>query len=363
MNALIILAVLAAVTALGGLIMDKIALKGLKCTRAFSKAAVFEGDEAEMIEIVRNDRPMLIPWLRVESRISPYLRLGRQDNLHVSGQMYYCSLFTLMPYQQIRRRHKVKFLRRGVYDLGNASLTAGDVLGMSQVSRVQEMSVPVLVYPRLLDESEVPEPLSRLMGDAVARRQLLQDPFLVRGIRAYQMGDPVRDIHWPATARMGEAQVRLHDHTAQTRLLVVLNVERTDHQWGERLMDYEEDAIEEEIALAATLCLKGLRAGLPVGFAANMTLDNDTDSAILLPAGGAARDEELLTAFARLTLVRTLRFATFLESLTVYSNLDMLVLSCYDSEEIQGAMAALRRAGNQVQLHLLDCGKAVPHEA
>jgi len=134
-------------------------------------------------------------------------------------------------------------------------------------------------------------------------------------------------------------------------------------QWGERLMDYEEDAIEQEIAIAATLCIKGLRAGLPVGFAANMTMDNGNESAILLPSAGAAREEELLTAFARLTLVRTLRFVTFLESLTVYSNLDMVILSCYDSKEIQGAMQALRRAGNQVQLHVLACGKAVPHEA
>ncbi len=360
MNVLVILVVMAVVFALLNLLLDKFALKGLKCTRAFSKPAVFEGEEAEMIEVVRNDRPMIVPWLRVESYISPHLRLGNQENLHVADSMYYCSLFSLMPYQQIKRRHKVKFLHRGAYDLGNASLTAGDMLGLSQSTREQAMSVPVLVYPRLLDERDVPEPLSRLLGETIAQRQLLTDPFLVRGIRPYLPGDPVRDIHWPATARMGETMLRVHDHTAQTRLLVVLNAQRTANQWGDRIMDYEEGDLEYLISVAATLCVRALRSGLPAGFAANMPLGKGEDSVILLPSGGSAREEELLTAFARLTIRRTLRFPTFLESLTSCTGMDMLVISCYDSEEIQSAMGKLRRAGNNVQLHVLAVKEAQP---
>ena len=110
-----------------------------------------------MVEIVRNDRPMIVPWLRVESHISPHLRMGRQENLLVSGSRYYCSLFTLMPYQQVRRRHRVKFLHRGAYDLGNASLSVGDLLGFFEANREQQMHVPVIVFPRLLDEKDLPK--------------------------------------------------------------------------------------------------------------------------------------------------------------------------------------------------------------
>jgi len=331
-------------------------LKKLSCWRAFSRSSFFEGESGELVEVVRNDTPFMVPWLRVETCISPHLRLGRQDNLQVSGSMYYCSLFTLMPYQQVRRRHKVKFLHRGEYDLGSASLTAGDILGLFQSNREQSMSVPVLVYPRLLDERDVPAPLSRLMGEMVSRRQLLSDPFLVRGIRPYQMGDPVRDIHWPATARTGETQVRVHDHTAQTKLLVVLNVQRKDGQWGDHLMEYEQGEIEHEISMAATLCVQALRGGLAAGFAANMPLGEEKGCTVMLPSGGAAREEELLTAFARLTILRSLSFPTFLESLTTYTGLDILVISCYDSEEIQNALRKLRRSGNQVELYQLKGG-------
>lgn len=358
MNALVLLVVLLALYALSVLLLKFVALRGLVCTREFRRVSVFEGEEDEMIEVVRNDRPMIVPWLRVESRVSPYIRLGRQDNLNVSDDTQVCSLFFLMPYQQIRRRHHVRFLHRGEYDLGNASLTAGDLFGLVAAHREQEMHVPMLVYPRLLDESELPAPLTMLMDEVVARRQLLTDPFLVRGIRPYQPGDPVRDIHWPATARMNEPHVRLHDDAAKSRLMVVLNFERKAGQWGDRLMDYEQADIEREIAIAATLCVRALDMGLSAGFAANMPVGEDTHSAFLPPQNDAAATERLLAAFARLRLQRTLSFPTFLQSLEDCADMDLIVLSCYDSDDIQSALARLRQRGNQAALYLVKGGDA-----
>ena len=160
-------------------------MKNLYCTRAFSKQTVFVGEEAELVEVVRNDGPSVIPWLLVESRISPYLRLGKQDNLHMSGNTHYCSQFTLMPYQQILRRHKVRFLHRGSYNLGNASLTSGDILGFYKYRQDQRLDAPILVYPSLISDADLPMPMSYHLREVTRQPQLLQDPFLVRGLRPY----------------------------------------------------------------------------------------------------------------------------------------------------------------------------------
>ena len=328
-------------------------LKRMSCTRTFSTPTFFVGDEGELIEVVRNETPCILPWMRAESRISPNIRLGRQDNLHVSGEMYYCSLFTIMPHQQIRRRHRVKFLHRGYYDLGSVSLTAGDMLGLTKTHKIIDLSVPVLVYPRLLDPEDLPVPMSRTLGEIVRRQQLLQDPFLVRGLRPYQPGDPVRDIHWPATARTGEVHVRVHDYTARTRLLVVLNMQSEELQWRDRLSEEDQAVVEYAISMAATLCMQTLRSGLAVGFAANMPLGDSHESALLLPADGTSREEELLAAFARLEIVRTQHFPALLDALTAYSGLDILILSRYDSDSIQASISQLRRSGNEVSLHLI----------
>ena len=354
MSVIVILAVIALVYTAMGILLTKFGLRGLQCTRAFSRIAVFEGDEGEMIEVVRNDRPMLIPWLRVESHISPHIQLGGQENLNVSGARYYSSLFTMMPYQQVKRRHRVKFRHRGEYDLGSASLTVGDVLGLFEAGREQQMHVPVVVFPRLLDERELPRPLSLLLGETTVQTRLLKDPFLVRGLRDYLPGDPVRDIHWPATARMGMAQVRIFDHTARMKLMVILNAQRKDAQWGDHLMEYEEGEIEYGISIAATMCVRALRSGLCAGFAANMPFGEGKSSVVMMPDAGASREEELLTAFARLTVVRTLAFPLFLDTLTDVADMDVLVLSCYDSPDVQSGLEKLRRQGNQVTLHILE---------
>lgn len=340
-------------------LLARFALKRLTCSRAFSRPAAFEGEEGEMIEVVRNDTPLPIPWLRVESRISPHIRLGRQENLLLGGEAYTCSVFALLPFQQIRRRHHVRFLRRGAYELGGASLTAGDMLGLFSQSRDQHMSAPVLVYPRLLADGELPPALLRLAEETSARPQLLSDPFLVRGIRPYRPGDPVRDIHWPATAKTGEAHVRLHDYTVKRRLMILLGGERRADQWGDVLMDYETDAVEHAISVAATLCVRAVRAGLAVGFGSNLQQGEAQEPVVLPPAAGMAREEELLGAFARLRIVRAFAFEEFLRRLPGRLDLEntgVIVLTLYDSAPLQEALASLRGRCGDVRLHVLEGG-------
>ena len=357
MNVLVILIVFGSLCMLYGLLLSWFGLKGLHISRAFSRAAVFEGEDAELVEVVVNDRPLIIPWLRVESRISPHLRFGRRENLDVNGTMYHQSLFTVMPYQRITRRHRVHFMHRGAYDIGNATLTAGDLTSFNQSVREQHMSVPILVYPRLLEDSDLPVPLARLTGEWSRRRQLLYDPFLINGLRPYQPGDPVRDIHWPATARMGETQVRLHDTSAQTRLMVLFNAQLSEEQW-DNLMDYEQALIEQEISLAATLCVQALRSGLTAGFGCNMPLGTEKTCTLTLPSGGAAREEELLASFARLKILRVLNFNAFLSTLPEMSGLDIVVLSAYTSDALEEQLSVLRSRGNVVMLQVMEKGGA-----
>lgn len=335
----------------------KIGLKRLSCARSFSRTVMFEGEEGEMVEIVRNDGPFIIPLLRLESRISPHMHLGRQQNLDVNGQTHYCSVFSPMPYQQIRRTHKVSFSRRGVYNLGNATFTATDVLGIYRTYLFQNLNAQVTVYPSLLDEQRLPSLSTLLLGERATSPQLMQDPFLIRGIRPYLPGDPVRDIHWPATARTGQVQVRVHDYTTRTRLLVVLNGQCEDLQWYHRVQEEMEPVIEYGISLAATLCVRALQDGFAAGFATNMPLGESKETTCILPAEGTARIDELLTAMAQLDTTCAQKFPPFLKTLSGCSGLDILVLSCYDSPTVQEGLDQLRQNGNQVAFHLLEGGR------
>ena len=347
MNILIPVIVLILLCVGYGFLLKHLALKGLTVERHFSSPAVYAGETGEMVEVVCNDRPLPVPWLRVESRIPAGIRLGRQANMTVSGNLYYQSMFMLLPFQRITRHHHVRFVKRGRYDLGNAALTAGDLLGFAVCGREQQMSVPLTVYPALPDEKDLPEPLTFLTGEWARQRQLLTDPFLYRGIREYRPGDPVRDIHWPASARTGETMVRVHDPSARLKLLVVINSQLRADQW-ENLMDYEQGTIENEISLAAGLCVTALRNGLEAGFAANMPEDGDKGTVIRLPEAGPGREEELLSAFAGLRILRTLSFTEFLRTIDVPEGTDVVILTSYTNEADDRQAERLRAEGCRV---------------
>lgn len=355
MNGWVLTLMLALLYAVQHMVISRYALRGLRYTRHFAVKTAYEGEKTELVEILRNDRPLFLPWVRAESRISPHLLFGRQENLEVSGQRYHKSVFFLRPYQQVTRRHRVSLLHRGVYDTGNVALTAGDLIGANASSVELYTPARIEVYPRLLSESELPLPVSRMQGEIISRRRLLQDPFLMNGIRPYQMGDNKRDIHWAATARMNSLQVKTHDYTADTKLLCVLNCQMTEEQWGD-LMDYEQDLIEHAISVAASVCLWGLQGGMAAGFAANMPLEEKGESALLLPALHTAREEELLSAFAHLRVTRTRSFLAFLDDLSFLEDTDILLLTPYTSPEMEEKIAQLKEKGNTVTVYRLEKG-------
>ena len=353
MNGLVLALALAMLALLQRLTLKWFGLRGVTYTRRFSRSTAYEGEEAELVEILRNDRPLFIPWLRAESRLSPFLRFGREENLSISGERYHKSVFTLRPYQQITRRHRVRLTHRGVYDVGNVSLTFGDLFGVCDSGTSLHTPAEIVVYPRLLPDNGLPLPVSRMQGEMIVRRHLLSDPFLVNGIRAYQRGDQRRDIHWPATARTGSLQVKTHDYTADTKLLVLINAQLSESQWAD-LMDYEQNVIEQAISIAATVCVKVLRGGVAAGFAANMPLDDGKTSAVLLPERSSTREEELLSAFAHLRVLRTRNFTTFLDDLSFLRSTDILLLSAYTTPAVEERLQRLRALGNTVTVHLLE---------
>ncbi len=352
MNAFVLILLIAGLMFLQAFLVRHFALRGLQYTRKFSQRTAFEGDTAELVEVIRNDRPLFVPWLRAESRISSYVKLGRTDNLDVKGELYHKSVFTLSPFQQITRRHKVQLLKRGEYDIGNVTLTAGDLWGAEDCTLSTRSPAVIAVYPRLLPEADLPLPLSRLYGELVVKRHMMTDPFFVNGIRPYRSGDNARDVHWRATAHMGELQVKTHDYTVDTRLMVILNVQMSDGQWGD-LMDYEQATIEYGISLSATLCLHVLKKGVAAGFAANMPKGQGKECTVLLPAAYPGREEELLNLFACLQVRRTLSFLTFLDDMMELQGMDILILSPYASPDMDEKIRGLRTRGNTVTLHIL----------
>lgn len=359
MNMFWLLLVLLALGSLQAFVFGRFGFKKLSYTREFSKRSVYEGETVELVEQIVNRKLLPIPWLRVESRISPDLRFQTaQEEREISeDEQYHKSVFYLGPYSRVTRRHTIKCLRRGDYQLRTVDATLGDLINFGRANRQMQVGAHLLVYPRLLTDDEIDMPSRKWQGDMVVRRWIMPDPFLVGGMREYRAGDPMRSVHWGASARTGRLQVKTYDYTADPRLMVVLNVQMQEHQWGE-LMKYEQDTIEYGISLAATLITRALESGVEAGFACNGQLSiRPEEPVVISPQRAPAQGEVLLGAMAQLEIKRALNFHTFLEELCAYQDMDILILSAYDSELIEQGVNALRMRGNSVTLRLIGGGR------
>ena len=359
MDALMLLVSIALLAYLQSLLVRHFGMRKLAYKRCFSRHSAHEGDTVEMVEVIRNQKILPVPFLRAESRLSPSLAFQSDTEDHITENRYHKSVFSLRPYCQITRRHTVQLKKRGYYPSGTISITAGDLMGIASPTLQVESGAAIQVYPRLLDPDHMPSPASKWLGDMLVKRWILPDPAWTGGIRPYAQGDPMQSIHWPATARAGALQVKVHDPTSDAKLMVVINAQMSEHQWAD-LMEYEQQTAEHMISMAATVCIDALQNGLEAGFAINTPMDKGSDATIYPPARYAGREDELLSAMAHLTLQRTQTFPSLLEKLATYNGMDILILSVYDSELVRQRMEALRLRGNSVTLQLIDKAAAMP---
>ena len=113
----------------------RVAFKKLSYSRSITRSRVYEGERIQLVEVISNNKLTPLPWLRVESRLSPWLQFRTHDDLNIKDDRFHRSVFFVRPFSRITRRYQVKCIRRGYYDLSITTLTVGDLFGLSTTSR------------------------------------------------------------------------------------------------------------------------------------------------------------------------------------------------------------------------------------
>lgn len=351
MNVLWIMLVAGLLMGLESIYMRVFGMRKIQYERYFTKRELYCGDEVEMVEVIANRKLTPVPWLRIESRMSASLRFGQQENLDIREDLYHRSIFFLRSFRRIRRRHRVTCVRRGYYNMDSATMSAGDMLGLWSQSRHIGLNAELIVYPRLMNPDELPIPSRRWQGDVVVRRWILPDPYLINGIREYRPGDTLRDVHWGATARTGELQVKTRDYTASPRLMLLVNVQLTQDQWGE-LNPVQRDVVEQGLSVAATLARWAMENGVEAGLCCNGMLAGDERREILIePSHGEGHLPMLLETLARIVIRRRKSLHSYIDEALIeraVTGLDILIISAFWSELLEMRAERLRRMGNAV---------------
>lgn len=149
--------------------------------------------------------------------------------------------------------------RRGVFTGVVAEVRSASPLGLIAWRRRIEVALerPLEVAPRPITVRY--EPALGSDREAQSRpRTSASGHEITRGAREYVDGDPIRLVHWPATARAGSVMVRELEGPQRTRLLVVVDL---------RAPGAEDDAVEIAASRALGLVLGALTEGTLVDVA------------------------------------------------------------------------------------------------
>lgn len=113
---------------------------------------------------------------------------------------------------------------RGWYDIGPFRITLADSLGVCETSRSVGETTGILVLPRvsaLTAGDLIPPAGEGRQYDRTRPTAPRADELIARD---YRPGDPLRRVHWRATARRGQLMVRQEEPQADPEALVLLDV-------------------------------------------------------------------------------------------------------------------------------------------
>ena len=248
----------------------------LEASRHLHPARVHAGDDSRVELVIANRGRSRTPVLTLRDALggpggSPGTRRAR------------FLLPPLAPGQDDRASYRLPTEARGAFEIGPLEASATDPFGLATRTTVVAPVAELIVYPHV----DRIRPLPHTSGSdqmATGSHPTAMGPagHDFYALRGYQVGDDLRRVHWPSTARRDELMIRQHEMPWQGRATVVLDTRSRFHTAG---------SFETAVSAAASIVSASWREGSPVRL---LTTDG-ADSGF---GAGQAHVEALLSRLA-----------------------------------------------------------------
>jgi uncharacterized repeat protein (TIGR01451 family) len=314
--------------------------------RELSHTRAFVGDEVELAIRVANRKPLPLAHVDIRDRIPAGLSVvGHDLKLDTDGRQLLHRSTSMRWYEALIWRYQVRCLARGAYRFGPAQIEAGDPFGFYRTVRDEPQRTSLVVYPQLLPLEELGLPPRHPLGELRAR-QLIRDPLRTIGVRDYHPDDPLKDVHWSATARVGTLQTRVYEPTTAREVAIFLDLDTFERYW----QGIDEEQVERLISAAATVAQAGLADGYAVGLYVNGAPAEHEQLVRLPPGRSPAQLEHIMETLARLTPISITPMARLLRATSgsLPWGATLLLISAIASDSTRAALLRQRERGRDV---------------
>jgi uncharacterized protein (DUF58 family) len=235
----------------GSYIITRLGLSDLEAGYAVSQLNGHVGDRIRVTYTLRNTSRVPKPWLEVHNPTTlPGGLPGRAIPLGPRGERSWLV--------------RVPLVRRGHFRIEPLQIRTGDPFGFFEASASVGQGVAVVVYPRVERIPLWRLPAAYLEGTNASPERTLQTTPLAMTVRPWAPGDSFNRIHWKATARHGEIQVKEFELEQTADAWIILDLERSI-QTGRG----DESTVEAAVRVAAAVADKAILDNRAVGMTVN----------------------------------------------------------------------------------------------
>ena len=337
---------------------SRLSLRKVTCQRSLSEQRAFPGEHLELNFRLTNRKLMPLPWVQVDNSV-PLGFAGKavpSYNLH-QGYGVMSKSLSLLWYSAVSWKEQLLCHKRGYYTLGPLTVTSGDIFGFYPRSLSAQPEDHVIVYPALYSVRDLGIPPLYPVGETKIERRLFEDPTRVSGVRDYRSSDSLRHIHWKATARRQNLQIKVFEPTTSQNLALFLAVDSFIED--EKI---NEDDYELALSTAASVACDFIQRSTPVGLFMNTKLADTGQPVRLLPGGGSGQLISILESLAKATSSTSGPFEQFLAGQRrgmPWGTTLVFVLS-HISEQMTAGLRSFRASG--LKILVLQVGKGRKEE-
>ena len=225
-------------------------LEGLEYDLRLSKTIAEPDEPLQMVTVITNRRRRILPFIRLNEDVPDGMiaagELSPEDIKNHRALLR--STCYMLPRQRLTRRTGFQMPDRGRYLFLGATLEGGDFMGLGTTPRRFPLSRELVILPRPAEAEDLDELMGGWLGDRSVNRFIMEDPVLTLGYRDYTGREPMKQISWTQTARLGRMTVRCQDYTVERTVTVMLNA----HTFA--FSSYGEKMLEAALSLCRGVC-------------------------------------------------------------------------------------------------------------
>jgi uncharacterized protein (DUF58 family) len=193
-------------------------------TREGADVEVKIGSQIPIKLSVTNRSKIPVLWMLVEDLLPRQATSKSRPMVEIIGQRLQVML--LWGDETREMQYDLICKRRGYIQVGPTVMETGDMMGLYRRYRVTNDPQYITVLPDVVPLHTYEIGSRRPIGEIRMRENVMDDPTRLRGVRHWQPGDPMRSVHWAATARTGQLHSKVYEPSSIIGATLILDLHK-----------------------------------------------------------------------------------------------------------------------------------------